>query len=108
MKSLCLRAAAVALLAPAIVFASHVPARSKSDAAAIVGGLIAGAAVGAAVSSVARYPDRVYYAPAPPPPPAWATAFSPKPGIVCYPAQRACYKESGAYAPNWTWRIYAR
>jgi hypothetical protein len=80
--------------------------------AAIAGGIIAGAAVGAAISSSVNQPKTVYVpvpvaAPAPPPN-AWGQVFSPIPHINCYPAQRACYNANGAYNGNWTYKIYAR
>lgn len=80
---------------------------AKSNTGAIVGGIIAGAAVGAVVSSAINQP-RIVYVPAPPPPQPWPQTYSPKPGVNCYPAQRACYNASGAYNANWTYRVYAK
>lgn len=80
-------------------------AAAKSDAGAVAAGLIIGAAVGAAVSSNIKHKNKIYV-PGPPPPP--RQAFSPKPGVWCYPNQRACYNANGAYAPNWTYKVYAR
>ena len=74
---------------------------------AVIGGIIAGAAVGAAVSSAINQPKTVYV-PAPPQTQPWPQSFSPKPNIICYPAQRACYNVNGAYNANWTWKIYAK
>ena len=87
------------------------PAAAKDNTGAIVGGLIAGAVIGAAVASSTNHPSNIYVNPRPPHPPApnpWANAFSPKPGINCYPAQKACYKSDGAYNANWTWKVYQR
>ncbi len=98
-----LAASALALFA-----AASTPAAAKhGDGAAIVGGLIAGAAIGAAVSSEINHPKKVYVY-QPPPPSPWGQVYSPTPGIRCYPAQRACYKADGNYSANWTYKIYAR
>jgi hypothetical protein len=102
-----LRLAAVAgcaLATASLGVTSEAPA--KSNAGAVAAGIIVGAAVGAAVSSNIKHNNRVYV-PGPPPPPS-NKGFSPKPGVWCYPAQRACYNADGAYAPNWTYKVYAR
>ncbi|MGH6864669.1 MAG: hypothetical protein ACREDO_00440, partial [Methyloceanibacter sp.] len=83
------------------------PVSARDKTAAVVGGIIAGAAIGAAVSSSIDHPRKVYV-PGPPPPDPWGRAFSPKPGIFCYPARRACYNARGIYSANWTYTIYAR
>ena len=102
MKSISLRLVQMAVLAPALLIGSHTHAPAASNTTAF----IIGAAVGAAIGS-ATLPKTVYVNPRPPRP-VWGAAYSPKPGINCYPAQRACYKNNGAYAPAWTWRVYAR
>lgn len=99
---------AAALLAPALLVAQGAPGEAKDgkNAAAILGGL-AGLAVGAAIADSANRNHDVYGAP---PPPAYRppAPFSPAGGIVCYPEQRACYNNGGAYNGNWTWRVYGR
>jgi hypothetical protein len=101
-------ALAAALLAPALLMAQSAPGEAKDgrNAAAIIGG-IAGLAVGAAIADNANRNYDVYGAPPPPSyrPPA---PFSPSGGIICYPDQRACYNNGGAYNSNWTWRVYGR
>lgn len=100
--------AAVALLAPALLMAQSAPGEAKNgkNTAAILGG-IAGLAVGAAIADSANRNNNVYGAPPPPSyrPPA---PFSPSGGVICYPEQRACYNNGGAYNGNWTWRVYGR
>jgi hypothetical protein len=100
----------VALLAAAVTLGSLSapdPAAAKNNTGAIIGGLIAGAAIGAAVSSQIRQPKTVYV-PTPPPPDPWPKTYSPAPGITCYPAQRACYNVNGSYNGRWTYNVYAR
>lgn len=82
-------------------------AAAKNNTGAVIGGIIAGAAIGAAVPSEMKHPNTVYV-PAPPPKPPSPQTFTPKPGVVCYPAQRACYSDRGAYSANWTWKVYAK
>lgn len=98
--------AVVALLAPALLMAQSAPSQAKNgqNAAAIIGG-IAGLAVGAAIADSANRNRDVYGAPPPPSyrPPA---PFSPAGGVICYPDQRACYNNGGAYSGKWTWRVY--
>ncbi|HET7717525.1 MAG TPA: hypothetical protein VFK86_18030 [Bauldia sp.] len=82
---------------------------AKDNTGAVIGGLVAGAVIGAAVASSVNHPSKIYVNPAPPPPPRpnpWANAFSPSPGVTCYPVQRACYKANGAYAANMTAKIF--
>jgi D-alanyl-D-alanine carboxypeptidase len=112
MTSISLKLSSTAIAMPFLLLATTSQAPAKNNtAAALVGGLIVGAAVGAAVSS-ANHPKTIYYAPppaAPPPPPrpAWTAAFTPAPGVICYPAQQACYN-NGAYAPNYTYGYFGR
>jgi hypothetical protein len=87
------------------------PAAAKNNTGAIIGGLVAGAVIGAAVASSVDHPKDLYVKPVPPPPPKpnpWANAFSPKPGVKCYPVQHACYNKDGAYNANWTWKVYQK
>ena len=98
-----LGAIAVCALAAASLGMTN-PAPAGNNAGAVAAGIIIGAAVGAAVSSDIKHKNKIYV-PGPPPP---GQAFSPKPGVWCYPAQRACYNSGGAYAPNWTYKVYAR
>ncbi len=79
-------------------------APARNDAGAVAAGLIIGAAVGAAVSSDIKHKNKIYVSGPPPS----KKGFSPKAGVWCYPAQRACYNKNGAYAPNWTYKVYAR
>jgi hypothetical protein len=88
-----------------------VPAAAKDNTGAVVGGLIAGAVIGAAVAGSANHSSNIYVNPRPPPPPKpdpWANGFSPKPGVKCYPTQKACYNNNGAYNANWTWKVYQK
>ncbi|WP_018185317.1 hypothetical protein [Kaistia granuli] len=100
--------AALALLAPALLLAQGAPSQAKDgrNSAAILGGL-AGLAVGAAIADSANRNRDIYGAP---PPPAYRppAPFSPAGGVICYPEQRACYNNGGAYNGNWTWRVYGR
>src|SRR4029078_6393640 len=94
--------AASVVLALGFGFGSWAPAVAGNKGAAIAGGIIAGAAIGAAVSSSINQPKTVYV-PVPvaaPPPPQWQQVFSPIPHMNCYPAQRACYNANGAYHAN--------
>lgn len=83
----------------------------RATGAAIAGGIV-GLAVGTALSKSDRYEPDVYvpgYQPLYPPggyPYAWQQSFSPKPGVNCYPVQRACYDMGGAYNPKWTARTF--
>jgi hypothetical protein len=109
MKSLRLTLPVLALaIAPALMASE--PVHAANNTGAVIGGLIAGAAIGAAVSSANRHPPPVYVPRPPPPPPPgpnpWANAFYPQPGYTCYPVQQACYKRNGAYAPVLTARIW--
>lgn len=86
------------------------PVEAKNNAAAIAGGLILGAAVGAAISESHRHPPAVIV---PDYVPVYSggryAAFYPKPGYVCYQAQQACYRQSnGHYAVNVTWEVFGR
>lgn len=74
---------------------------------AVVGGLVVGAAIGAALSKKHKHVEKIYV-PGYGPPPVWTQTFSPKPGVLCYPAQRACYDAGGAYNPKWTWNTFGR
>lgn len=76
-------------------------------AGAAIGGLILGEAIAAAISPRKKVVEKVYVpVGAPPPPP--AQPYSPAAGVVCYPAQRACYTNGGGYDPRWTWQVYAK
>ena len=112
MPRLVVRAVLIAALASTTgAVGISVPAAAKDNTGAVVGGLIAGAVIGAAVAGSVNHPANIYVNPKPAPPPKpniWANAFSPKPGIQCYPQQRACYKNDGAYNANWTWKVYQR
>ena len=99
--------AAVLIPAFALGISAPEPAEAKGGGA-VIGGIIAAAAIGAMVSNSVAQPRAVYVVPAPPPPQPWAGVFAPRPGVNCYPAQRACYYANGAYNANWTWKIYAR
>lgn len=107
-----LRFALYAALIPALLAFTSVDVRA-SKSGKVIGGFVVGAAVGAALSKKHRHRDRVYVPTYVPYPaggygPAWAQTYSPAPGVMCYPAQRACYNVGGAYNPHWTWTTYAR
>jgi hypothetical protein len=89
-------------------FGSSAPAEAGNKGAAIAGGIIAGAAIGAAISSSINQPRTVYVPLPAAPPPQWQQVYSPIPHMKCYPAQRACYNANGAYNANWTYKVYAR
>lgn len=98
--------AAVLALAPLLTVSSPSPTYAKDGVGvAIIGGLIAGAAIGAAVADNNKHPQKVYVKPPPPPK---AKPFSPHNGVRCYPKQHACYNHNGSYNANWTWKIYAK
>lgn len=59
---------AVAVVLPALV--ASVPAKASNSTGALIGGLVAGALVGSAVTA-ATQPKTYYYAPPPPPPPGY-------------------------------------
>ena len=106
------RYATLAALASALLVSTHAEAPAGHKGA-VIGGLVVGAAVGAALSKKHRHNTKIYvpgYAPYPPGGyvPAWQQTFSPKPGVICYPAQRACYDGGGAYNPKWTWKTFSR
>ena len=86
-----LRAAALAAAACA-TFALAQPARANDALAAAIAAGAVGVAVGSALANKSsHHHDR----------PASAS-FSPKPGVICYTRQRACYKENGNFAANMT------
>jgi hypothetical protein len=101
-----------AAISSAFVLISTRPAPADSTGAAIAGGIV-GLAVGAALSKKHKNTTVIYepaYQPPYPPggyPNAWAQSFSPKPGVLCYPLQRACYDAGGAFNPKWTNRTFA-
>lgn len=112
MRSLKLKLPMVAALAAAVLMFTPAESSAISKKGALVGGLVVGAAVGAAVAADARHKTKIIvpgYAPPYPPggyPPYYQQVTSPKPGILCYPAQRACYNAGGAYNPKWTMRTF--
>ncbi len=115
-RSLVGAALAAALVMTSAAAGLTTPAMAKSknnnNAGAVIGGLVAGAVIGAAVAGSTKHPDTIYVNPRPPPPPPgpnpWKNAFSPKPGVTCYPVQSACYNANGSYNGNWTWKVYQR
>jgi len=97
-----------ALAVPLVTTGVVTPAVAKNNtAAAIVGGIIAGAAVGAAISNADRHPNKIYVQPPPPPPPD-PKPFKVAPNVTCYPLQRYCYNASGSYNATWSWKLYGR
>jgi hypothetical protein len=80
---------------------------AKDKTGAVIGGLIAGAAIGAAISSSSKHSNTIYVEEKPKPN-KWGDSFSPKPGVICYPVQHACYGSDGAYSAKWTHNIFAR
>ena len=106
-------AAALVLTSAAAGITTPAVAKSKNNnTGAVIGGLVAGAVIGAAVAGSTKHPDTIYVNPRPPAPPPgpnpWRNAFSPKPGVTCYPVQAACYNANGSYNGNWTWKVYQR
>jgi hypothetical protein len=107
MKRILLNVSVIAAMSSALLFTEARPAPADSTGAAIAGGIV-GLAVGAALSKKQKHTTVIYapgYQPPYPPgtyPNAWAQFFSPKPGVTCYPIQRACYDARGAYNPKWT------
>jgi hypothetical protein len=102
---------AVALLCAATPMTMSGPAQANDVTAAIAGGIV-GLAAGAALSQAHQH-DKVIYYPGyvPPDPPRgygpyYARSFSPDPGVICYPVQRACYRANGSFAPAWTSRVF--
>ena len=94
-------------MASALLVAAFEPAaaRDHGRAGAAIGGLIVGTAIAAAVSPRKKVVEKIYVPVGAPPP---AEPYSPAAGVVCYPAQRACYTNGGGYDPRWTWQVYAR
>jgi len=74
-----LRAAMIAaVLAPALLVQAPAPAEAKNNTGALIGGLVAGALIGGAVTAATTRPDPYYYyAPPPPPPPPRYPAYGP-------------------------------
>ena len=98
----------------ALLVAAEPAAQAKTmgpTAAAIVGG-VAGVAVGAAIADAAKPKKKIVYpAYQPPYPPGqydpyFNQAYSPVAGVVCYPAQRACYNNGGTVNGTWTRRAF--
>ncbi len=111
MRAFLLNLSVVGAISAALVLADTRPAPAGAAGAAIAGGIV-GLAVGAALSRSQRH-DTVIYVPGyqPPYPPggypyAWGKSFSPRPGVICYQIQRACYDVGGAYNPKWTARTF--
>ncbi|MCP4386465.1 MAG: hypothetical protein GY798_34495 [Hyphomicrobiales bacterium] len=105
MRRFGLAVAALAII-PLLSVSSPSPGHAKDGVGvAIIGGLIAGAAIGAAVAASKKHPQKVYVKPPPPPK---AKPFSPHGGVKCYPKQHACYNKNGSYNGKWTWKIYAK
>lgn len=102
-----IRRLAIALLVPAFMVAHVASSSAHNNTGAAIAAGIVGLAVGAAIAGSANQPPNVY---GPPPAPAYAPPppFSPATGITCYPGQRACYRNSGAYSSDWTWRVYGQ
>ncbi|WP_371348270.1 hypothetical protein [Ancylobacter sp. IITR112] len=53
------------------LLAASRPAQASNSTGALIGGLVAGALIGSAVTAAANQPKTYYYAPPPPPPPAY-------------------------------------
>jgi hypothetical protein len=85
----CVLAGALALAAPLAP-----QARANDVGAAIAAGVV-GAAIGASLAKKSK--SRHKHA---------DDRFSPAAGVTCYRRQRACYKDGGGFAANWTHRIY--
>ena len=94
-----------------VIASQQASARDKDVDAAIAGGII-GLAIGAAVSSNHSHHHGVYHPGyvAPYQPGGYNAyyrqSFSPDRGIICYPAQRACYHVDGSYAGKYSRKIF--
>ncbi|WP_421724146.1 hypothetical protein [Bauldia sp.] len=98
--------AAALAIGPALALTAPTPGFAKDGVGiALIGGLIAGAAIGTAVADSKRHSQKVYVKPPPPPK---AAPFSPHRGVTCYPKLHACYDNNGTYNGKWTWKIYAQ
>lgn len=105
--------AAAATIALVVMTQPRAEAKQMGPTAAAIVGGVAGVAVGAAIADAhAKKNKKIYYDNyAPPYPPGqynpyFNEAFSPSTGIVCYPAQRACYNNNGTVSGSWTRKIY--
>lgn len=101
------KAPAVLLLAAALLPVHAGPSSAHNNTGAAIAAGVVGLAVGAAIAGAASRPRAVY---GPPPAPVYAPPppFSPAANVVCYPGQRACYYNGGAYSADWTYRVYGR
>lgn len=83
-------------LAAAALFGLAAPADANSnDVAAAVAAGVVGVAIGASLADHHKHHGHKY-----------SGTFSPKPGVICYDRQRACYKSDGSFASNMTWEYY--
>jgi hypothetical protein len=107
----CLTGVALAAMAAAGTLAAPPAAHAKNGVNAAIAGALIGAAVGAAVSESQRQPRQIIvddndYAPV------YRggryASYSPKPGVICYPVQQACYKANGTFAANASWQEFGR
>jgi hypothetical protein len=107
MRKFLLNISVLIAISSSLVFSEARTVRADSTGAAIAGGVV-GLAVGAALSKKHKHSKVIIvpeYRPPYPPggyPNAFAQSYSPIPGIICYPVQRACYDAGGAFNPKWT------
>ena len=99
------------ILAGALALSMTAPSMARKwhsdDTAALVGGLVIGGIAAAAISNDYRHRDQWVPPPPPPPPPHRPAApFRPKPNVICYPREYACYTNSGKYLPQWSARYF--
>jgi len=91
----------LAMTAPSMARKWH-----SNDTAALVGGIVIGGIAAAAISNDYRHRDQYIPPPPPPPPSRPAAPFRPKPGVICYPREYACYDNNGRYSPKWSARYF--
>ncbi|MDM0033713.1 hypothetical protein QTI33_16385 [Variovorax sp. J22P271] len=88
---------------------------SANDAAAALAAVAIGGVIAAAIAKDREQPQYAYPYPPPyghgarpyppPPPPTDNVSFSPAPGVMCYGAQRACFRGM-MYAADWSAQVF--
>lgn len=85
----------IALLASAALLTLASPVAANNDVAAAIAAGVVGVAIGASLADHHKHHGHKH-----------SDTFSPKPGVICYDRQRACYKSDGGFASNMTWEYY--